>query len=131
MLVVGLSFAAMADPGDTLGSDRLEPDEGDGSVELTIVTLQFDTSDPGALLGVLSKYVVLTRMEPGCRNVDLCSSYTRPGRYLLIQKWDSPAAQRRHFDSPVMVEMATSCNGLLTAPPEIDLWDGPSAHDLR
>jgi hypothetical protein len=30
-----------------------------------------------------------------------------------------------------MVEMATSCNGLLTAPPEIDLWDGPSAHDLR
>ena len=131
MVAVGLSFAAMADPGDIQGSDRPGPGGGDGSVDLTIVTLQFDTADPGALLGVLSKYVVLTRMEPGCRNVDLCSSYTQPGRYLLIQKWESPDAQRRHFDSPVMVEMATACNGLLSAPPVIDLWDGPSAHDLR
>jgi quinol monooxygenase YgiN len=121
----------MAEPGDTQGGNGPEPDDRDGSVDLTIVTIQLDAADAGALLGVLSKYVVLTRMEPGCRNVDLCASATRPGRYLLIQKWASPAAQRRHFDSPAMVEMATSCNGLLTAPPEIDLWDGPSAHDLR
>jgi quinol monooxygenase YgiN len=70
-------------------------------------------------------------MQPGCRNIDLCSSYTHPGRYLLIQKWDTPAAQRAHFDSEVMVEMATGCTGLLTVAPDIDLWDGPSAHDLR
>ena len=55
---------------------------------------------------------------------------THPGRYLVIQKWVSPSAQRAHFDSEVMVEMARSCNGLLTAPPNIDLWDGASAHDL-
>jgi len=111
--------------------------DGDGSnpggdpVELAIVTMRFDAADPGALLAVLSKYVVLTRMEPGCRNIDLCSSYTHPGRYLLIQKWDTSAAQQAHFDSDVMVEMATACTGLLSAPPDIDLWDGPSAHDLR
>lgn len=103
----------------------------DDSIELTIVTMRFDTADPASLLGVLSKYVVLTRMEAGCRNVDLCASYTHPGRYLLIQKWDSPDTQRAHFDSALMVEMAKSCGGLLTAPPDIDLWDGPSAHDLR
>jgi quinol monooxygenase YgiN len=79
---------------------------------------------------VLSKYVVLTRMEPACRNVDLCASVTTLGRYLLIQKWDSPEAQRNHFDSAAMVEMAESCRGLLSSPPDIDLWDGPSAHDL-
>jgi quinol monooxygenase YgiN len=101
------------------------------AIELTIVTMRFDTADPASLLAVLSKYVVLTRMEPGCRNVDLCASCTQPGRYLLIQKWDSPEIQRAHFDGAVMVEMAKSCNGLLTAPPDIDLWDGPSAHDLR
>jgi len=132
MVAVRLSFAAMANGAE---SDSPRPRGGangaETAVELTIVTLRFDTTDPGALLAVLSKYVVLTRMEPGCRNVDLCSSYTHPGRYLLIQKWDSPEAQRRHFDSPVMVEMATSCNGLLAAAPDIDLWDGPSAHDLR
>jgi quinol monooxygenase YgiN len=99
-------------------------------VELAIVTMRFDAADPYALANVLSKYVVLTRMEPGCRNVDLCASVTQPGRYLVIEKWESAESQRRHFDSSVMVEMATSCTGLLTRAPDIDLWDGPSAHDL-
>lgn len=99
-------------------------------VELAIVTMRFDAADPASLLAILSKYVVLTRMEPGCRNVDLCASYTTPGRYLVIQKWESYDFQRMHFDSPVMVDMARSCAGLLTGPPDIDLWDGPSAHDL-
>jgi quinol monooxygenase YgiN len=104
---------------------------GDQPVELAVVTMRFDAADAASLLAVLSKYVVLTRMEPACRNVDLCASYTHPGRYLVIQKWDSVDAQRVHFDSPAMVEMAKSCNGLLSGPPDIDLWDGPSAHDLR
>ena len=99
-------------------------------IELAIVTMRFDAADVGALLAVLSKYVVLTRMQSGCRNIDLCASVTQPGRYLLIQKWDTPEAQRQHFDSEVMVEMARACTGLLIAPPDIDLWDGPSAHDL-
>ena len=99
-------------------------------VELTIVTLQFEALDAASLLSVLAKYVVLTRMQPGCRNIDLCASCTHPGRYLLIQKWESPQAQRSHFDSPAMIEMAASCAGLLSAAPVIDLWDGPSAHDL-
>jgi len=114
-----LVCAAVSDPART-------PD-----VELTVVTMRFDAADPGSLLAVLSKYVVLARMEPGCRNIDLCSSYTHPGRYLVIEKWESVDAQRAHFDSPLMVEMASGCTGLLTAAPDIDLWDGPSAHDLR
>jgi quinol monooxygenase YgiN len=48
----------------------------------------------------------------------------------VIQKWDSPAAQKAHFDSPEMVEMAEACTGLLTQPPQIDLLEGLSAHDL-
>ena len=115
---------------EQLGSD-VQPNPTPPDVELAIVTMRFDAADAAALLGVLSKYVVLTRMEPGCRNIDLCWSVTQPGRYLLIQKWDSPQVQREHFDSPGMIEMATACIGLLSAPPDIDLWDGPSAHDLR
>ncbi|MEO7398723.1 MAG: antibiotic biosynthesis monooxygenase [Ilumatobacteraceae bacterium] len=99
-------------------------------IELTIVTMRFDASDAETLLGILSKYVVLTRMDDGCRNVDLCASVTRAGRYLLIQKWVSPEAQRSHFDGALMIEMARSCVGVLTSAPDIDLWDGPSAHDL-
>ena len=101
-----------------------------GDIELAIVTMRFDASDPATLLAILSKYVVLTRMQPGCRNIDLCASVTSPGRYLLIQKWDSPQAQRTHFDSELMIEMARSCTGILACAPEIELWDGPSAHDL-
>jgi len=103
------------------------PDE----IDLAIVTMRFDATDGGTLLAILSKYVVLSRMQPGCRNIDLCASVTRPGRFLLIQKWDSPAAQRAHFDSDVMIEMARSCEGILASPPDIDMWDGPSAHDLN
>ena len=102
-------------------------------VELTVVTLRLDAVDePSAaqLLGVLSKYVVLARGHAGCRNIDLVASVTQPGRFLLVQKWDSPVAQQAHFDSDDMVEMAQSCRGLLSHAPEVDLWEGLSAHDL-
>ena len=100
-------------------------------VALTVVTMVFQASDPDRLLGVLAKYVVVSRRAEGCRNIDLCASATNDGRYLVIEKWESPDAQRAHFDSPEMVEMAESCRGLLTAPPDIDLFDGISAHDLQ
>jgi quinol monooxygenase YgiN len=100
-------------------------------IDLTIVTMVFDAADPAGLLAVLSKYVVLARMEDGCRNVDLCASVTSPGRYVVIEKWTSPEAQRAHFDAESMVEMARSCAGLLSGPPAIDLLEGISAHDLR
>jgi quinol monooxygenase YgiN len=102
-------------------------------VELTVVTLALEAADEasaGQLLGVLAKYVVVTRGHEGCRNVDLVASVTHPGRYLLVQKWDSPATQQAHFDSADMVEMAESCRGLLARAPEVELWDGMSAHDL-
>ena len=108
-----------------------ETSSDDGDIELTIVTMTFDAADPERLVPVLAKYVVLTRMHPGCRNVDLCASVTTTGRVLVIEKWESPAAQRAHFDSVDMVEMAEACRGLLTGPPQIDLLEGISAHDLR
>ena len=103
-----------------------EPDE----VELTVVVMAFLAADPEALVGVLAKYVVLARGHPGCRNIDLVASVTHPGRLLVIQKWATPEAQRAHFDSADMVEMAGSCRGLLAEPPDIDLLDAISAHDL-
>ena len=102
----------------------------DGEVELTVVTMTFDAADPAALVAVLSKYVVVSRMQPGCRNIDLCGSVTTPGRFLIVQKWESPEAQQAHFDSTEMVEMAEACRGILTTAPAIDLYEGLSAHDL-
>jgi quinol monooxygenase YgiN len=99
-------------------------------VDVTVVTMSFQAADPDRLLSVLAKYVVLSRTADGCRNIDLCASATRDGRYLVIEKWESTDAQRDHFDSAEMVEMAESCRDLLTAPPDIDLYEGISAHDL-
>jgi quinol monooxygenase YgiN len=100
-------------------------------VELTMVTMVFDSSDPEALQSVLAKYFVLSRGHSGCRNIDLCASATTDGRFVVVEKWESPAAQRAHFDSAEMVEMATACTGLLTRPPVIDLLEPISAHDLH
>ena len=103
----------------------------DEEPEITLVTMRFQASDADRLLGVLSKYVVLSRMRQGCRNIDLTQSVTTPGRFVIIEKWESPEAQRAHFDAEEMVDMARSCEGLLTEPPEIDLLEGLSAHDLN
>jgi quinol monooxygenase YgiN len=103
---------------------------GSDDVELTLVTMVFDAADTEQLLAVLSRYVVVTRAQSGCRNVDLAASATTPGRFVLIQKWDSPDAQRDHFDSADIVEMARSCDGLLSRPPTIDLLEPITAHDL-
>jgi quinol monooxygenase YgiN len=105
-------------------------DKNDGDVELTMVTMTFDASDPGRLQSILAHYVVISRGHPGCRNIDLALSSTTPNRFVIIQKWESPEAQRAHFDSPEMVAMASSCDGILAGPPRIDLLEPISAHDL-
>ena len=100
-------------------------------IELVIVTLTVDTTDPERLSAILSKYVVLSRQQQGCRNIDLCASVLNPGRLVIVEKWDSPDAQRAHFDSAEMVEMAKACEGLLTKKPDIDLLESISAHGLK
>ncbi len=102
----------------------------DDEVELTMVSMTFDASDPDRLQSVLARYVVLSRGHEGCRNIDLALSTTHPNRFVVVQKWDSPGHQRAHFDSEDMVTMARSCDGLLVAPPQIDLLEPISAHDL-
>jgi quinol monooxygenase YgiN len=114
----------------------LESDEGAGpvadEVELMIVAGTFDarTGREAELAAVLAKYVVLTRGAPACRNVDLVGSVTRPGRFLVVEKWADPLAQRAHLDSPEMVEMAEAATSLLAGAPDLDLYTAISAHDL-
>ncbi len=113
-----------------MGSVGAVPDD----LELTVVTLSLDAIDEAAsaqLMSVLAKYVVVSRGQDGCRNIDLVSSVTQPNRFLLVQKWDSPATQQAHFDSADMVEMAQACRGLLSRPPTVELWEVMSAHDLN
>jgi quinol monooxygenase YgiN len=102
-------------------------------VEIAVLTATFDAR-PGAeeaLLAALSRYVVLTRHEPECRNVDLVASVTRTGRILVIEKWESADAVQRHLDSALMTEMATAAITAVAAKPEIDLFDAISAYDLE
>ena len=103
---------------------------GGGAVEPVLVTMRFESERPDVLLDVLSRYVVLARAEPGCRNVDLVASVTVEGRFLVVSKWATMADQQRHLDSEVLAALARDCQGLLRAPPELDLYDGVSMHDL-
>jgi quinol monooxygenase YgiN len=99
-------------------------------VDLTIVSMRFQAADRAKLEAVLARYVVASRGHQGCRNIDLCASVSHPGRYLVVEKWESPAAQRAHFDSDEMVAMAKACEGILAGPPDIELLAAVSAHDL-
>lgn len=101
-------------------------------IELAVVVAAFrarpDTVD--GLGAVLARYVVLTRRAAGCRNVDLLASAADPGRFLVIEKWDSPETARAHLDAHETVAMAESAVALLAAKPEIELLESVSAHDL-
>ena len=115
---------------------NLEPEddlESGDSGEILIVVGVF-TAIPGSessLAGVLSRYTVLTRGNPGCRNVDLAASLIEPGRFVLIEKWADESAQRLHADSNEMVAMAEDALPLLQSAPVLDLTLGISAHDLN
>jgi quinol monooxygenase YgiN len=103
-------------------------------VELVVVTMAFEargSEADEALRRHLARYVVLARDEPGCRNIDLVASATHALRYLVVEKWESDDHRRAHFDAEPLVELARSCDGLLAAPPAIDLHEPISAHDLR
>jgi quinol monooxygenase YgiN len=113
----------MPGPADPVGND----------VEIAVLTAVFDAR-PGAeeaLLGALARYVVLTRQEPTCRNVDLVASVTHAGRFVVIEKWESAAAVRSHLDSALMTEMARATVALVATKPEVDLYDSISSYDLE
>ncbi len=104
-----------------------------GPVEIAVLTCTFDAR-PGAeesLLATLSRYVVLTRQEPGCRNVDLVASVTVGGRFLVVEKWQTPEAVQAHLDSALMIEMARAAMPAVAAKPAVDLYEAISAYDLE
>lgn len=111
-------------------SDQSPLGPANDDIEPIMVTMTFETERVTDLLAVLSKYVVLARMDTAARNIDLVASVTKPGRFTLIEKWESEDAQQEHFDSDIMVEMATACSGLLSRPPDIDLHEAVTMHDL-
>jgi len=101
-------------------------------LEVAVLTAVFRARSDreGELAAVLARYVVLTRRAPSCRNVDLLTSATESGRFLVIEKWDSADAARAHLDTELMTDMAEAAVPLLAGKPEIDLLDTISAHDL-
>lgn len=101
--------------------------------DLAVVVGTFDARPGGEadLGGLLARYVVLSRGERGCRNIDLVVSLTRPGRFLVYEKWESPDHQRAHMAGPAMAGLAGAATPLLEGPPELGLFEAISAHDLQ
>lgn len=111
-----------------------EPRTTDASAEPDI-TLQFLTftaregSEP-ALGALLARYTVLTRMAPGCVNVDLTASMVHPGRFVVVEKWRDDGALGAHLAGDAMTSLAGAAPPLLALAPEVDVATGISASDL-
>lgn len=103
-----------------------------GEVEIAVLSAAFVARPDreGELAAVLARYVVLTRGEASCINVDLLTSATQRGRFVVIEKWESAEAARAHLDTSLMLDMAAAAVPLLAEKPAIDLLDAISAHDL-
>lgn len=110
-----------------------EPERTVADLELAVVigSFQARTGRQADLAAVLAKYVVLTRRQPACRNVDLVASGSNPARLVVIEKWESADAARAHLDAAETVEMARAARDLLAGPPDLDLYESISAQDLE
>jgi quinol monooxygenase YgiN len=114
-----------------LAVDQQTASEPSAEPEITLVTMELDAANERSVAGILASYVVGTRGVPGCLNVDLCTSQTVPNRFVVLEKWATPAHQETHVTSPMFEKMATSCQGLLSGPPRVDVLSSISSHDLR
>ncbi|MGH9002107.1 MAG: putative quinol monooxygenase, partial [Acidimicrobiia bacterium] len=76
----------------------------DAGIDLTVMMGIFDAAAgrEGDLAAVLARYVVVSRGEEGCRNIDLVASLLTPGRFVVYEKWDSPDAQAAHMSGATM-----------------------------
>lgn len=100
--------------------------------DLVVVAGMF-SAKPGkeeSLAYALARYVVLSRMEDGCRNIDLVSSVTVPGLLMVWEKWESHDHRQTHFEGKAATEMADAVSDLVREPPQFDIFDAISAHDL-
>lgn len=100
--------------------------------DLVVVAGMF-SAKPGKeepLAYALARYVVLSRMEDGCRNIDLVSSVTVPGLLMVWEKWESHDDREAHFRGEAATEMADAVRDLVREPPQFDIFDAISAHDL-
>ena len=100
---------------------------------LAVVVGTFDAR-PGQgreVAALLARYAVMSRQEPGCRNIDLVASLTTTDRFLVYEKWDSLPAQAEHLSSPAIRELAETVAPLLARPADFGLYEAISAHDLH
>ncbi len=93
-----------------------------------LVTMRWErVTDP--LLAHIARYVVMSRGEPGCRNIDLCASVLTAGRVVVIEKWESAETQRAHLEGGAMAELVAAARDAGADRPDLELLQGVSAHD--
>ena len=104
----------------------------DARIELTVMMGVFDAAAGREedLAAVLARYVVVSRTEEGCRNIDLVASMLTPGRFVVYEKWESPDAQATHMTGETMAQLVEGVSVLLSGPPDLGLFLAVSAHDL-
>jgi quinol monooxygenase YgiN len=103
----------------------------DLSIAVVVGTFDARPGQAAEVGGLLARYAVMSRREPGCRNIDLVASLTTPGRFLVYEKWESLPAQAEHLSSPAFRELAETVAPLLASPADFGLYETISAHDLH
>jgi len=69
-----------------------------------------------------------TRKFPGCRGIEAFSSQSDPGRFIFIERWDSAADYHAYLAwRDTRGEGLGSITAVSTAPPVVEIWDGPIA----
>ncbi len=88
-----------------------------------IATLQAKPGQEAQLRRELQSLILTTRQEPGCLNYDLHVAQDDPGKFLFHENWASRKHLDDHLARPHLQGFLAKAGDLLTAPPQITLWE--------
>jgi quinol monooxygenase YgiN len=64
-----------------------------------------------------------TRAEEGCESYVVSEDLETPNTFVLVERWESLAAQYNHFRSPGFGELMGALGDVIAGPPEVSIHE--------
>jgi quinol monooxygenase YgiN len=84
-----------------------------------IVHIFASPGQEAALKALLMELVEPSRSEPGCLRYELLQSSATPTEFVILEEWETVAAETQHLQSAHVQEAFLEGESLISTPPEI------------
>jgi quinol monooxygenase YgiN len=90
-----------------------------GSAVVVVATIHVKPGSEDAALEALSASIGPTHEEPGCLTYALHHDLDDPARFVVVERWESPAALEAHAQTPHLKALFARVGPLVATAPTI------------